>query len=125
MALRKISQSLEGDCWLLRAKEVTSQYRNPSTIEHFLQAIYTLVILKYMSITSLKKHLRTLATEERAQVNAWFFKTGKGQYGEGNKFIGVTVPDARSVAKVYKDLLLSEIETLLASKIHEERFVAL
>lgn len=76
-------------------------------------------------ILSLKKHLRTLSTKERAQVNAWFFKTGKGQYGEGDKFIGVTVPDARSVAKAYKDIPLADIETLLSSKIHEERFVAL
>lgn len=76
-------------------------------------------------IFSLKKHLRTFATEERAGVSARFFKTGKGQYGEGDKFIGVTVPDARSVAKVYKDISLSEIETLLVSKVHEERFVAL
>lgn len=76
-------------------------------------------------ILSLKKHLRTLATEERAQGSARFFKTGKGQYGEGDKFIGVTVPDARSVAKAYKDLSLPEVETLLSSKVHEERFVAL
>jgi 3-methyladenine DNA glycosylase AlkD len=76
-------------------------------------------------ILSLKKHLRTLVTEERAQGSARFFKTGKGQYGEGDKFIGVTVPDARSVAKAYKDIPLADIETLLSSKIHEERFVAL
>jgi 3-methyladenine DNA glycosylase AlkD len=77
------------------------------------------------TLASLKKHIRTLATEERVQGSARFFKTGKGQYGEGDTFIGVTVPDARSVAKVYKDILLPEIEVLLASKIHEERFVVL
>ncbi len=77
-------------------------------------------------VSSIKKDLKKLATKERAEVNAWFFKTGKGQYGEDDKFIGVTVPNMRKVAKHYlSGATLSDIETLLQEKIHEYRYVAL
>src|SRR3990172_8812125 len=76
-------------------------------------------------LQSLKSDLRKLATPKKAKASEWFFKTGTGQYGEGDQFIGVTVPEQRSVAKKYKDLPLSETEKLLRSPIHEERLVAL
>lgn len=72
-----------------------------------------------------KKDLRKFASRQRRKTNEWFFKTGKRQYGEGDKFIGVSVPDIRKVAVVFKDLSLSEVKKLLDSKIHEERLLAL
>jgi 3-methyladenine DNA glycosylase AlkD len=71
------------------------------------------------------KALQSLATKERAKASAWFFKTGKGQYGEGDVFIGVTVPNQRIVAKKFEDVSLSEIKKLLDSKIHEHRLTAI
>lgn len=56
---------------------------------------------------------------------AVFFKTGKGQYGEGDKFIGVTVPNLRKIAKFFDDLTLNELQKLLESKFNEQRLLAL
>lgn len=78
-----------------------------------------------MSLADLQEDLRGVATEERAKTNAWFFKTGKGQYGEGDKFLGVTVPDIRKVAKKHKGVPFGDVSTLLDSPWHEERLVAL
>ncbi|MDP2632784.1 MAG: DNA alkylation repair protein [Candidatus Curtissbacteria bacterium] len=69
--------------------------------------------------------LEKLKDPQRAKDSEWFFKTGPGQYGEGDIFLGITVPKQREVAKKYSDLSLSDIQKLLLSKIHEHRFVAL
>ena len=76
-------------------------------------------------VLDLIKTLDGLSDEKRAKASAWFFKTGKGQYGEGDKFIGISVPKLRKVAKEFKHIGFSDLERLLRSKIHEHRFLAL
>ena len=76
-------------------------------------------------LKQLKEDLKELSTNQRAKASAWFFKTGKGQYGEGDVFLGVTVPNQRKIAKKYKTLPLRDIQELLNSEIHEYRLTAL
>lgn len=72
-------------------------------------------------IAALKKQ----ASPAQAKVAQWFFKTGKGEYGEHEQFIGVKVPNQRLVAKSFKDLPLNETVRLLRSEVHEHRLTAL
>jgi 3-methyladenine DNA glycosylase AlkD len=72
----------------------------------------------------LRAGLKKYASKEKAKILASFFKTGPGEYGEGDIFIGVVVPDTRRVAKLYSSISLLEAERLLHSKIHEERLCA-
>ena len=78
-----------------------------------------------MRLIDLKRELAAAADPERARNLAWFFKTGKGQYGHGDRFIGLTVPAVRRIAHRYVHLPLTDVATLLASPIHEHRFAAL
>lgn len=105
------------------AEEYHQDYliRNPEGYCHL--SFETLHMAKtYARIT---RALRALADEEKKIVLPRFFKTGKGEYGEGDKFIGVTVPNIRSVAKKYKDSGYDIIEALLESEWHECRLCAL
>ncbi|MFH1236577.1 MAG: DNA alkylation repair protein [Parcubacteria group bacterium] len=69
--------------------------------------------------------LKQLSNPVRAKASVWYFKTGKGEYGEGDKFIGVTVPNQRRVARMFRELPLPEVRRLLTSPIHEFRLTAL
>jgi 3-methyladenine DNA glycosylase AlkD len=79
-----------------------------------------------MSYAKVKQELNKFTDKEKAKILSRFFKTGKGEYGEGDVFIGIKVPDQRKVAKkYYKEILLSDIEKLLKSEVHEHRLTAL
>lgn len=80
-----------------------------------------------MKITDeIKEALQLLSHPEKIAILQKFFKTGKGEYAEGDLFISVTVPDQRKVAREYFKLIsLKELSELLSSKIHEHRLTAL
>jgi 3-methyladenine DNA glycosylase AlkD len=77
------------------------------------------------SLEEIKKKLKRLRNKEKAKQHQRFFKTGPGEYGEGDIFVGVTVPELRKLAKEYKTIGPNEIERLLQSPIHEERLLSL
>ncbi|MDD5144853.1 MAG: DNA alkylation repair protein [Candidatus Pacebacteria bacterium] len=74
---------------------------------------------------NLKTDLRKKANKKKAKQLQRFFKTGKGEYGEGDLFLGITVPEIRKTAKKYTNSDLTELKELIASKYHEERMAAL
>ena len=78
-----------------------------------------------MILENIKKKLREIGSEERAKLSQRFFKTGPGEYGEGDVFIGVTVPELRKLSKECKTINRNEIRKLLQSPIHEERLLSL
>lgn len=71
------------------------------------------------------EELKKKANKKKAKDLAWFFKTGKGEYGEGDLFLGITVPEIRKTVKKFPDTPLGEIEKLLKNKYHEIRLTAL
>ncbi len=74
---------------------------------------------------AIQREIRSHATPEKALVSARFFKTGIGQYGEGDMFLGLSVPLCRSISKKYIHIEKADVLVLLSSKYHEERLVAL
>lgn len=77
------------------------------------------------SAAAVRADLKALADPRRAESSAWFFKTGPGQYGHGDKFLGIPVPLQRKVARKFRDLPLPQARALLHSPWHEERLTAL
>jgi 3-methyladenine DNA glycosylase AlkD len=78
-----------------------------------------------LSAAEVRAALAAAASPAKARVMAGFFKTGKGQYGEGDQFWGVTVPAQRKIARAHRGLPLGELGRLLDSKVHEARLTAL
>jgi 3-methyladenine DNA glycosylase AlkD len=76
-------------------------------------------------LNNLIRELKLKANPEKAKILSKFFKTGKGEYAEGDKFLGITVPIQRKIAKKYTSITLYQLQELLDSTIHEHRFTAL
>lgn len=78
-----------------------------------------------MKLNKPQKALRKIAKPHRVEALKYFFKTGPGQYGEGDQFIGISVPENRKVAQQFLDATTAEVSQLFKSPIHEDRLLAL
>jgi 3-methyladenine DNA glycosylase AlkD len=78
-----------------------------------------------VALQDLTRELQHLKNPSKAALLQRFFKTGKGEYGEGDFFLGIVMPQQRMIVKKYAALPLSDVKQLLASKVHEHRMVAL
>ncbi len=78
-----------------------------------------------MNYLDVQRELRMHSNPARAKSSAWFFKTGRGEYGEGDKFLGLVVAEQRKIAYKFIELPLAEITKLIKSHYHEDRFTAL
>jgi 3-methyladenine DNA glycosylase AlkD len=76
-------------------------------------------------LKEIRKELKEKSNKEKAEIFQRFFKTKKGEYGEGDVFLGITVPELRRIVKENKAIEIEDVLQLLHSKIHEERFIAL
>lgn len=76
-------------------------------------------------LKKIRKELKEKSNKEKAEIFQRFFKTQKGEYGEGDVFLGVTVPELRKIVKENKEIKIKELLQLLHSEIHEERFIAI
>jgi len=76
-------------------------------------------------IEKILKELKSEKNTEQAKILSRFFKTGKGQYGEGDIFWGIRVPVLREISKKFKEASLKDIQELLNSKVHEHRMTGM
>jgi 3-methyladenine DNA glycosylase AlkD len=76
-------------------------------------------------LAQLRNYLKALGNDGIAQHSRSFFKTGKGEYGEGDVFLGIRVPELRKLVKAYPDLSLNDLSKLLLSEFHEEWLLSL
>jgi 3-methyladenine DNA glycosylase AlkD len=117
-----------------QSHEIRSPRRNPSQQNQEMRVLrqklprqkqHHQAVGLMTTLAQLRKDLARFASPAKAKISASFFKTGKGEYGEGDVFLGVTMPEVRSVVKKYLHLPLEDIKLLLQSKIHEHRLTGL
>ena len=78
-----------------------------------------------MNAGAVRAELKHLTNPRKAKILKRFFKTGKGEYAEGDMFLGITVPQSRKIAQTYRDIPWKALHALIKSPYHEERLVAL
>jgi len=78
-----------------------------------------------MNLREFRKRIKEESNRQQAKSLQWFFKTGAGEYGEGDVFAGIKMPVQRKIAKEFNNLYSDDIKELLGSKIHEERMIGL
>uniref|UniRef100_A0A914XAV1 DNA alkylation repair protein n=1 Tax=Plectus sambesii TaxID=2011161 RepID=A0A914XAV1_9BILA len=83
-----------------------------------------MVRAKVSVVTIIEEQMRKLGKKSRAANSQKFFKTGKGGYGEGDVFLGITMPEIRTVAREHLHIELKSVEQLLKSPLHEIRMLA-
>ncbi len=81
--------------------------------------------LSKLSLSALKQEVEEHAQPERARFLQGFFKTGPGEYAQGDVFLGLTVPDSRRIARKYCELTIDRLAKLIQSRFHEHRLIAL
>ena len=102
---------------------VEQRFRKPQVVRSTRTA--SSILYKNISLKSIRQALRQYQDKKKAKVLRGFFKTGPGEYAEGDIFLGVTVPVLRKLAREFKDIELKSAIELLRSSIHEERLLAL
>ena len=80
---------------------------------------------KRQTVRAIHREMQALASPRQAAAAARYFKTAPGQYGEGDHFLGIRVPEVRRLAATHHELALRYVSTLLSSSWHEERLLAL
>jgi len=90
--------------------------------DNFMIGLYNIMAKEYQQIT---KALKAHSSPERAAFYPNYFKTGKGEYGEGDRFLGVSIPDQRKISKQFSGVNFENVLLLLKSPYHEHRMTGL